>query len=123
MSTDTPTRVESRPVEAVLQEIDGGLLLADFSDAIRETAAACQTWEKVGTVTLVVKFAPNDDGETLVVTPELKVKAPQAPRRSRTFFLGEDGLRRDNPNQGRLEGFDEEPPAPRGRIARKAGDA
>ncbi|WP_370325263.1 hypothetical protein [Euzebya sp.] len=122
-TTRTPDRIEARPAEAVLHEIDGGRLLDDLSEMIRDTAEACQTFEKVGTVTLVVKFAPNDDGETLIVTPELKAKAPQAPRKSRTFFMGDDGLRRDNPAQGRLDGFDEDDQPRAGRIAPKDGQS
>ena len=89
-----------RPFAAFLQEHRNGGLHHELSDALAELVTACVEHAKAGTVILQVKGQPNKDGQTVVVTDTVMLRAPEGDRGAALYFTDARGnLSRHNPNQ------------------------
>jgi hypothetical protein len=96
-------RPQTKPFAAWLQEQRNGGLHGELSDALADLVAACLEHGRQGTLTLKVDVKPNKDGVTLLVTDEVKVRAPEADRPPALFFADAHGnLSRSNPHQPEL---------------------
>lgn len=86
----------------LLTEFRDGESISELSEALQCLVAAVRDTEKKGTLTYIIKVAPQ--GEAVVVTDEIKLKAPEMTRDASIFFATEENtLQRDNPNQRHLE--------------------
>lgn len=98
---EAPTQV--RPFNAVLQELRGGSAHAELGEALVELTNACIQTEKSGTLTLTIKVSPSGDGMTVLVTDDVKVKAPVPAKQPTLYFPDQNGnLSRRNPAQPEL---------------------
>lgn len=105
-----------RPFADWMHEQRGGLTHAELSEAFQELIRAVSEEGKAGQLTFTVKVKPASKGQTggpLLVTDDIKVKAPQPERAESIFFVDRDNnLRRDNPAQPRLPLKEVPPPTP-----------
>lgn len=100
---DPPPARGPRPFVQVLQDQRNGALATALTDAYAGLIQAAMDHEKKGTLTLTITVSPQKDGESVLVSDRLVVKAPQATPRPSVFFAGPDGsLTRENPRQPRL---------------------
>lgn len=96
-------RPQRTPFAAWLQKQRDGGLHGELSDALAELVAACVEYGQSGRLTLTINVKPNKDGVTVLVTDEVKVKAPEADRPPALFFTDTHGnLSRHNPYQPEL---------------------
>lgn len=89
-----------RPFAAVIQDLDHGKVHAAASSALVELVDAVIAQGKKGYLTLRLDLKPAGTGVTdsLIVTGQITVKAPDADPGSSVFFLDSDGcLIRNNP--------------------------
>ena len=85
-----------------LQEFRNGESIAELSENLQSLVAAVRETGKKGTLTYTVKISPQ--GDAVVLTDDIKLKAPELPRDASIFFATEEGvLQRDNPNQRKLD--------------------
>lgn len=93
-----------RPFADWLQDQRSGALTIELADGLNDLVEAVALHGKAGTLTLVVKVAPaGKNGHTVVVTDDVKVKAPEAERGESIFFVDPDcNLTREIPGQERL---------------------
>ncbi|HEY3021859.1 MAG TPA: hypothetical protein VGJ32_16790 [Solirubrobacteraceae bacterium] len=93
--------VTRRPFASWLQDQRGGGLHGELSDALAELVAAVREHDKGGSLTLTVKVAPN--GESVMVSDDVKVTPPKPARGASLFFADHQGnLSRRNPAQPEL---------------------
>jgi len=71
--------------------------------AITQVATAVSDLEKAGSVTLELKFSMQA-GRVMVVGV-VKPKAPVAPSKAALYFVGKDGLTKDDPRQFTFDGM------------------
>lgn len=80
--------------------------------AIREVAEAVNDLDKVGVVTLKLKF--DKTGGRIMVAGTVESKIPLPPAEAGLYFVGDDGLQKDDPKQFAFEGMkglmDDAPP-------------
>jgi hypothetical protein len=94
---------ERKPFAAFLREQRRGALHSELSEKFAELVAACQTYEKGGTLTLQIKVKPSKDGETVQISDQLTLKVPEADRSPSVFFTdGRGNVSRSNPRQDEL---------------------
>jgi hypothetical protein len=97
-------RPQTKPFAAFVQEQRRGALHTEVSDQLAELVHACVETGKKGTLTLQITVAPtkNEEG-TVLVTDDIKVKAPKPDARPAIFFTDEHGnLSRQDPRQAEL---------------------
>lgn len=71
----------------------------ELSDELRALVARVVESQEAGTLTLAVKIKPDPDLGVLLVTDEIKVRAPQRPRRGLIAHVDPSGnLTTDDPN-------------------------
>ncbi len=100
--TATDQGLRSKHFAAWLQEHRSGALHDELSDALAELARAVGEHDKAGTLSLTIRIAPNG-ANTVIVTDDLKVKAPEAARPASLFFTdGRGNLSRRDPRQPEL---------------------
>jgi hypothetical protein len=96
-------RPQTKPFAAFVQEQGRGRLHSELSDGFAELVAACMEHEKAGTLTLTIKVKPSKDGESVQISDDLKIKAPEADRSPSVFFTDRHGnVSRNNPRQDEL---------------------
>lgn len=81
---------EEPAVIAMIAGLEKGQTAAELEAAIREAVTASMLTKKAATVTLSISIAAGDD-DSVRVTPDIGKKLPKLPRKSQTFFVGEDG--------------------------------
>ncbi|HEX3539617.1 MAG TPA: hypothetical protein VHT75_04160 [Acidimicrobiales bacterium] len=93
-----------RPFGDFLAEVNGGLTHHELSEQFNELILAVSATGKVGTLTLTLKVAPEDDADGMVrITDNVTVKIPEGKRPNTLWYVTEDGnLSRHNPAQTRL---------------------
>lgn len=94
-----------RPFADFLQEISNGQSHNELSDSLNELVQAVSLIGKAGTLTYVVKVSPagRNAEATVMITDEIKLKAPEGERPDSVFFVDKDGnLSRHNPAQIRM---------------------
>lgn len=94
-----------RPFADFLHEISNGQSHAELSEALNELVQAVALIGKGGTLTYTVKVAPagRNTAATVVITDDIKLKAPEGDRPDSVFFVDSDGnLSRHNPAQIRM---------------------
>lgn len=104
-ATSPDTDRQIRPFADFLQEVAAGMTHTDLSDALNDLVIAVAATGKVGSLTYTVKVKPagRNAGATVLVTDEIRVKAPEGDRPESVFFVDGDGnLSRHNPAQERL---------------------
>jgi hypothetical protein len=103
MAAEATPVPQIKPFGAVVQEQRNGLLHSELSEKLADLVGAVLEHEKPGALTLTIKVTPNKDGSSLLVTDDVKVKAPAAPRRPSVFFADSHGnLSRRDPRQPEL---------------------
>lgn len=104
MSTPDTDGQQVRPFAAILTELRGGRAHAEVSEALAQLVTAVETTGKGGTVTLTITVKPvaKNDGSTVTVTDQVRVKAPTVDPKPTVFFLNGGSLSRDNPHQPQL---------------------
>jgi protein subunit release factor A len=101
MTTETQ---QVQPFADFLIELNDATATKELSASFKELVAAVQLTGKVGTVTYTVKVAPagRNNGNTVMVTDDIKVKMPVAARSDTTWFVdGGGNVTRHNPTQVR----------------------
>lgn len=90
---------EEPAVIAMIAGLEKGATAAELEAAVREAVTASMLTKKPAAITLTIRIAAGDD-DSVRVTPDIGKKLPKLPRKSQTFFVGEDGeLSRSNRNQ------------------------
>lgn len=93
----------ARPFAAVLGELNKGKSHGELSVALRDLVAAVEDTGKKGTLTYRLTVAQMKDGQTLIVSDEVIVKAPEHDRKGSIYWADKDhNLVRDNPAQTAL---------------------
>lgn len=91
------------PFARFVQEQRQGALHAELSDGLAELAEAVLVVEKKGTLTLKITVTPSKDGQTIIISDDVKLTVPQPARGAGIFFVDTKGnISRDNPRQTRL---------------------
>jgi hypothetical protein len=73
--------------------------IAELSTELHDLVARIQEADEAGTITLTLKIKPDPDLGVLLVTDEIRVRAPQRPRRALLAHIDPDGnLTTDDPN-------------------------
>ena len=95
---DGPTR---KTFASFVIEQRNGALHAEASETLAELVKAVQDHGKAGTVQITIRIAPGSKGtNTLVVSDDVKIKAPTGDRPAALFFPDEHGnLYRQDPRQ------------------------
>lgn len=102
---DAPARPQTKPFAAFLQEQGRGRLHDELSEGLATLVAACQELEKGGSLSLTIKVKPSKDGESVQISDDLKIKAPEPDRQPSVFFTDRHGnVSRNNPRQDELPG-------------------
>lgn len=94
-----------RPFSDFLLEISNGQSHHELSEALNELVQAVALIGKSGTLTYVLKVAPagRNAEATVMITDDIKLKAPEGDRPDSVFFVDKDGnLSRHNPAQIRM---------------------
>lgn len=100
---DTATATAPRPFTQWLQEQRGGNLHGELSEQLQQLVQAVTEHGKNGSLTLVVHVKPAGNGVNLLVSDDVKVKAPQPERPVALFFADDEGnLSRRDPRQPEL---------------------
>lgn len=85
-----------------LQQFREGESISELSENLQALVSAVRDTGKKGTLTYTIKVSPQ--GDAVLISDEIKLKAPELPRDASIFFATEDGiLQRDNPNQRTLD--------------------
>lgn len=91
------------PAVAALCRLEGGGLMSEFNDTLRETVAAAYNLNKKASVTLTLEFKPGGKNRMEIV-PSIKAKIPKEERCSTSMFVAEGGqLTPYDPEQRRLD--------------------
>lgn len=101
-----------------------GALHAEASETLAELVRAVQDHGKAGTVQITIRIAPGSKGtNTLVVSDDVKIKAPQGDRPAALFFPDDDGnLHRSDPRQLQHPALRRVDVPPAGPLRRPGGD-
>lgn len=103
---DTPRRSGTQ----VLQEMRGGALAQELTDAIAGITDAVLEHQKVGKLVLTLTFRPNavkDSDHALAITDALNIKMPRAAEKPTVFFADEkNNLYRNDPFQAQAMGVE-----------------
>lgn len=96
----------TKPFGAFLHEHRGAGLHNELSEGLAEVVAKVLEHQRKGELTVKIKIAPSDVDGAVVVTDELKLKAPE-PVPSPTLFYGDGhgNLSRRDPRQPELTGL------------------
>jgi len=96
------TQINGKPFTDTLGEIEGGQILRDLTEALRNVTHAVRETRKKGKLTLTIELVPTGRG-SIEAHADYKAVEPEHDRPSTTFFVAPDGtLMRDDPNQPRL---------------------
>jgi len=100
---EAATETATKPFGAFLHEHRAAGLHNELGEGLAEIVAAVLEHQKTGTLEIKIKVAPSDIGGAVVVTDEVKVKAPQADPDPSLFFSDRTGnLSRRDPRQAEL---------------------
>lgn len=89
-----------------LAQYGHGALDDKLTAALAEVAQAVQLLDKAGKVTLVLNLSAKAGG--VVVTPDIKVTAPESKQSGQFFYVAADGsLSRRDPNQPTLPNMED----------------
>lgn len=89
------------PFDTVLSELGRGVVLDTLTEELAAIVLAVSESGKKGKLVLTVTVAPN--GETVVLSGDVKSTRPRAPAPSSLFFTSADGsLHRHDPKQPSL---------------------
>lgn len=84
-----------------IKEHARGELDRQLSEAVNEVAGAVALLDKTGKVTLELSFSKT--GGRIMVSGQVKAKAPAGDAEAGIYFLGADGLTKDDPMQMRFD--------------------
>lgn len=89
----------SRPIADVLRDLAAGQTYEAINTRLAEVVDAVMETGKVGELTIRLKFKPNGES-SIIVTDEIKSKAPERTRGETLFFTTTGGgLMRQDPRQ------------------------
>lgn len=95
--------VMSNPGETVLdllKQIDQGHMVLDMEQECKDVVAACKEHMKQGSVTITVKFDPDNKTGAMRVSHKMTSKMPKKVPMASLFFVCDDNtLSRTNPHQ------------------------
>lgn len=92
----------SRQFADVLRDLAGGTTYEDLTAGLALVVEAVQDTRKMGEVSVKLKVKPNGES-SVIITDEIKLKAPEATRGETVFFTTAGGnLLRDDPKQDKL---------------------
>jgi hypothetical protein len=99
-----PARPARKTFSSFVIEQRNGALHAEASDELATLVKAVQDHNKAGSIQITIHVKPGSKGtNTLVVSDEVKIKAPQPDRPATLFFPDENGdLHRSDPRQQQL---------------------
>jgi hypothetical protein len=121
---NVPTSPPRKTFSSFVIEQRNGALHSEASDELATLVKAVQDHNKAGSIQITIHVKPGSKGtNTLVVSDEVKVKAPQGDRPATLFFPDEHGdLHRSDPRQQNLplRRVEVGPAAP---LRRPGGDA
>lgn len=88
-----------------------GVLHSELTEALQEVVAGAIEHQKPGSLTLVIKVSPLENGINVQVADDVKAKVPEPAKSPSLFFTDSKGnLSRDNPYQEPLPGLRQIPP-------------
>lgn len=90
-----------RSFTETIQELNSGGFVEDCATRLLEVAKAVEDTGGKGSIIVELKLSWNGDN-TVVVTPDVRIKKPGKRRQPSVMFKGRDGLSVNNPNQGNL---------------------
>ncbi|MEJ7846264.1 MAG: hypothetical protein WKF93_11535 [Acidimicrobiales bacterium] len=82
---------------------DRGAIDREAGAALTEVATAVDALDRAGSLTVELKLSKQ--AGRIVVVANVKPKAPIAPSAAALYFVGDDGLTKDDPKQLTLEGM------------------
>ncbi len=85
-----------------LTQIRKGSLVAALTDELNEVSEAVTDTGKAGTLTLTLTIKPNGD-DCVIIQPKIAAKAPKQSIADAIFFIGKEGLQRQDPSQTDVE--------------------
>ena len=84
----------------VINNLRKGKLLTEVSEQLQALTQAVMEHRRPGKLTLTIKIAPQGDGDVVVLTDDVEIKAPKTSPTGSVFYTTDDGLlSRDDPNQ------------------------
>ncbi len=87
---DLPLAAVQSPGTALLCRLEGGSLMTEFSDQLREVAAASYNFTKKGQISLTLDFATSG-ARRMDIRATIKTKIPKPDRTPTTHFVTSDG--------------------------------
>ena len=104
----TPGTEPRTNVEQVLKELRRGHTIIEMQEKMQEVVAAVKDTAKKGSLTLQLSIEPRTPGDPneVVIDAIVTSKIPQKTRPKTIFFTTRNnGLQREDPRQGTLEGI------------------
>lgn len=99
---DLPLAAIQSPAIASLCRLEGGSLITEFEETLREAVGACYNLNKKGEITLKLKFAPGGKNRMEII-PSISAKIPKEERAGTSLFVAQGGqLTPYDPEQERL---------------------
>lgn len=103
LPSDLPLAAVQSPAVATLCRLEGGCVLLDLNDHLREAVMASFNLNKAAEVNLKIKMKPGGQGRMELVA-SVSSKIPKEVRTSTSLFMSHDGqLTAHDPNQRRLD--------------------
>lgn len=100
---DLPVSAVTSAGSILLCRLEGGSLMQDFTEKVREAAAAAYNLSKKGKVTLELEFRPAG-ARRMDIVAKVTSKVPQPERHPTTHFVTADGqLPVHDPDQQRMD--------------------
>lgn len=107
MAESTPDTEKTTPPQDFLVFLSGinkGRTVTELAEKLQELVSAIENTRKAGTITLKIAVKPaGKNGDALIVTDEVVVKAPKLSRPESIFFPDSaHNLVRNDPNQASM---------------------
>ncbi|MBN8422901.1 MAG: hypothetical protein J0L73_28590 [Verrucomicrobia bacterium] len=100
--SDLPLAAIQSPAIAALCRVEGGSLITEFNDTLREVVGAAYNLNKAGEITLKLKFKPGGKNR-MTILPSISAKIPKEERAETSMFVAQGGqLTPYDPEQERL---------------------
>lgn len=101
---DEETAKPTTRLDTVLREHRGGGLHNEISEELADLVATCRALKKKGSLTVTLNIEPDKaDDRQVIISDDVKVKAPKAPTQPSRFFSDDAGnLSRRDPRQPEL---------------------
>ena len=100
MKNPKPTEPVNNTFISVINNLRKGKLLTEVSEQLQALTQAVMEHRRPGKLTLTIKIAPQGDGDVVVLTDDVEIKAPKTTPTGSVFYTTDDGLlSRDDPNQ------------------------